>query len=440
MTNRWASHIVLWVSLLVVAATAASVAAAGGADSRDSKDDALLAETAPRVAVTEFVDRSRARVDNLGPGLAAKLADRLVDGGVRVVGLGEIDSFLLEGGLDPASVVDLSFAARQLGADLVVRGVIERLSVNSASLGILFLTLTSSETRVETSAELIDPSIGDVSAAVRAEGVGRDPGRLSIDFGSLAPLDPTGDVCSGGLRVERDVVADGSLVSVGYRNDGDSDWYGLEVTAVDGTFLRWLGWRFIDGGACETWLWNLRDALGLPVPSGVYVIGIRRAEGPVASVTVQVRPTVSLVLPSLDVVTVGTQEFDAGGIGLAVDDAIAKLAAALLPGIFAHGVSRSAAASEGTAAALLAQVAAVLPDGTLTVNVGGFHGVAVGDRFEILAVDDLVFHPETLEIASYHVTDSKGWAEVVEVRDRASTAVRLGEFEPSVGDLARRVP
>ena len=82
----------------------------------------------------------------------------------------------------------------------------------------------------------------------------------------------------------------------------------------------------------------------------------------------------------------------------------------------------------------------MFPDGRTAISVGASSGVAVGDRFEVLAVDHLAFDPDTLAIVAYDVLETKGEIEIVEVRDRASTGVRLGEFDPLVGDLVRFVP
>lgn len=424
---------------------AVSVLPASGASNSSAKDEAGAGgedDRAPRVAVADFGDNSRARIDNLGPGFATKLSDRLAEDGIRIIDRGEIETVMQEGGLDPTSLGDLAFAARELGVDFLVTGAVERVVIDTTSLSVLLVTVTSAEARVDARAELIDPSMAAVASAVTATGTGKESSSLAVRLGDLFPSTPPCDVCEGGVRIERDIVPDGDLVSIGYVNPSTPGWLGFEVVAADGTFLRWLGWRFVARGACETWFWNQRDALGVSVGPGVYAVRLRSGDSVVGEVTFQIRPSVALVLPSLDLVTVGTTAFDAGSVGQAIDDAVSQLAASLVPAILARGTSAGprAATASPAESPLLAQIAAVLPDGRATLSAGASHGVAVGDRFEVLTVDRLTFDPSTLAVLSYDIVATKGQIEIVEVRDWASTGVLLGTFEPMIGDLARAVP
>jgi hypothetical protein len=210
--------------------------------------------------------------------------------------------------------------------------------------------------------------------------------------------------------------------------------------------LRWLGWRFVARDACKTWFWDQRNALGASVAAGIYVARLRDGDTHTETVTFQIRPGLTISLPSLDQVTVGTSAFDGDIVGVAIDDVVDQLAKSLLPAIMAHRSPSAAplaaevpATSEETST-LLGQVASVLPDGRIAVNVGSSNGVAIGDRFEVLAVDHLVFHPETLAIIAYNVLAAKGEIRIVEVRERVSYGVCQSAFEPLVGDLVRLVP
>ncbi len=450
-------HAASHASDLYVAAESATSAATAPRDDPAAEDaassrshvrgkgggEAPASDEATRVAVTDFDDMSRARIDNLGSGFADKLAGRLAESGVRVVGRGEIESLMQEEGLDPTSLGDLSFAARELGVDLIVSGVVESLSVNTTTGSLWLFRASGAESRVEATAGLIDAASDAFVMTTSASGTGVAPLTLSLDLTSLLFPSPACDVCDGGLRVERTSYSEGELVSIGYSNDSLSGWFGVEVAAADGTFLRWLGWHYVARDACETWLWNQRDALGAPVGAGVYATRVRAGDSVIESASFQVRPGISLTLPSLEEITVGSAAFDGGVAGVAIDDAVGRLAALLLPTILAHNAAPAFATALGApleSSPLLGQVASVLPDGRTELNVGALNGVAVGDLFEVLAVDNLTFDPDTQAIVSYDVLETKGQIEIIEVRERASTGLRLGEFGLLVGDLVRFVP
>jgi TolB-like protein len=401
----------------------------------------------PRVAVTAFDDQSRMRLANLGAGVADKLADRLAASGVRIVARGEIETLMQEEGLNPTSFGDLARAAQELGVDLLITGTVEDVAVAAMTLDLGLVRLTSAEARAAATARMIDASADAVVAVSSASGSGKGTPGLSIYLGSFFSPSPSCDACGGGLVSERTAYAEGELVSFGYVNPSASGWFGLEVYDSDGAFLRWLGWHFVTRDACETWFWNQRDALGSSVGAGIYVARLRDGDAHTETVTFQIRPGLSISLPSLDQVTVGTSAFDSDIVGVAIDDVVDQLAASLLPAIMAHRSPSVAAppaddvptASEETSS-LLGQVASVLPDGRVAVNVGSSSGVAVGDHFEVLAVDHLVFDPETLAVVAYDVLETQGEIRIVEVRERVSYGVCQSAFEPLVGDLVRFVP
>lgn len=426
------------VAVGLVIAVLVAVPALAKSDNASSK-----AEEEPRVAVLEFDDKSHAHLDRLGGGVADKLARELSAGGVRVIGQGDLDAWMQEAGVDPTTAAGLSSAARALGVDFVVSGAVEGVTVESQTLELLGIArLSTAQASVELSARVMDAS-GSASEQEGASGRGKGETSLSLYFGGLFSA-PARDGCSGGLVSEREAYAEGELVSIAYRNDSLSRWLGLEVYANDGAFVRWLGWRFVPRGECETWVWNQRDALGTSVPLGIYTARLRVGESLADAVEFQIRPGLSVVLPSLDQVTVGTEAFNGDAVGVAIDDAVAQLAALLLPTLLrdAAEAGEVAAASvpfEG-GAALLGQIASVFPDGRASINVGSLRGVAVGDRFEVLAVQNLAFDPETQAIASYEVLAWKGEIEIIEVREMASTGVCVGDAAPSVGDLVRLLP
>ena len=199
-----------------------------------------------------------------------------------------------EEGLDPTSLDDLSLAARQLGVDLLVAGVLESFVVDTTTLDLGLVRLTNAEARVEATAELVDASADAVALTSTASGSGKGSSGLSVSLGSLFSASPSCDVCGGGLRIERTAYVQGELVSFGFLNTSSSGWFGVEVAASDGTFVRWLGWQFVTHDACETWFWNQRDALGSPVGAAIYTVMLRDGDTAIESATVEVRPGMGL--------------------------------------------------------------------------------------------------------------------------------------------------
>jgi hypothetical protein len=100
----------------------------------------------------------------------------------------------------------------------------------------------------------------------------------------------------------------------------------------------------------------------------------------------------------------------------------------------------AAAMADVAIAAREGQIAALLPNGRIAINLGASSGVTVGDRFEVLEVENLVVDPNTSEILDYEIIEVKGEIEVIEARERVSYAVTINDFAPIIGDVVRAVP
>ena len=86
------------------------------------------------------------------------------------------------------------------------------------------------------------------------------------------------------------------------------------------------------------------------------------------------------------------------------------------------------------------QIAAILPDGRIAINLGASSGVTEGDVFEVLAVENLVFDSQTNEIVAYDVVSVRGEIRIAEAREQVSYAVPTSSFVPIIGDIVRSVP
>jgi hypothetical protein len=83
------------------------------------------------------------------------------------------------------------------------------------------------------------------------------------------------------------------------------------------------------------------------------------------------------------------------------------------------------------------QVASVLPDGRIAINIGASSGVAHGDVFEVFDVASVIVDPQSHDILGYDILGIKGEILITEVRERVSYGVLTSEFEPAIGDIVR---
>ncbi|MGD9675085.1 MAG: CARDB domain-containing protein [Candidatus Bipolaricaulia bacterium] len=401
-----------------------------------------------RIAVAEFIDRSDAGFVNMGAGVADNLADRLAELGVVVVERGELEGLLQGRSLDPFREENLILAARELGVDLVVTGAVDAVSVGEVALTLGLVRFVSESVDVRASARLLDVRAGTVVSSISAEGHEQGATAASAGLNGFLGLAKGYDVCGGGLRSDDDAYSVGETVPIGYANPGDEGWFSVEIYDASDQFLSWLGWRFVGAGQCGTWFWDQQDELGSQVGSGVYRAKLWNGATYAAVAGFQVRPGRSAAAPPIGEITVGEESFDRTIAGMAVRRVIEQLTASVLSAMADDLRSESAATpGEGVALPLsapatpvrIAQVAATLPDGRVAINIGSSSGVAVGDRFEILSVANLVLDPQGLGVVSFDTVDTKGEIEIVEVRELVAYGVCLSEFQPGIGDVARWV-
>jgi len=129
-------------------------------------------------------------------------------------------------------------------------------------------------------------------------------------------------------------------------------------------------------------------------------------------------------------------------VGEAVQHATDALTASLLNAMtgIAPVISESqpyGLSADSAMPVLEGQVASILPNGRIALNVGASAGVAPGDVFEVLEVANVEIDPHTSEVLSYDPIDVKGEVVVTEVRDRVSYAVTTTSFTPAIGDIVR---
>jgi len=392
-----------------------------------------------QIAVARFEDQTRSGFENVGAGIADKIADRLAEGGAHIFRRSELEEVMQEHGLDPLSPEGVIEAASLLGAEIVIRGTVKEIDLKQASIRVAFLSFASASADVTISAEPVAIDSGEPLFTVSAEGHDEGTSGPTIEIGSLLSLSTSPAPCEGGLKTDRPWYHAGEVISIGYLNPSPPGWYSLEIHTSTGKFVRWLGWKYIDTGSCARWLWDQMDTGRLQVPPAVYVAKLWDGTSYIASTTFQVRPDGEIPI-SLSEITVGSPPFEETVVGAAVNQAVDRLVASIISGLEEADLPKRTAGelvpplSEGP---IEGQIAAILPDGRIAINIGADAGVNVGDRFEVLETENLVIDPDTLSIIGYEIVGIEGKILIVEVHENVSYAVRLEEFTPAIGDVAR---
>lgn len=380
-----------------------------------------------RVAVGPFEDRSSSGLLNVGEGVADKLSERLAQTGIRTVHRHELSETMQQQGLNPHLLSDVSFAAGTLGADLLVTGSVIDIDTRESSISLGPFSVGEGSSEVALAADVVDIPTVDKLFGLSAEGSHSGSTEFTIDLDALFSLPGAINVCGGGLRTARDAYHGGETISIGYLNPAAASWFSVEIHTTTGAFLQWLGWEYAVSGGCETWFWDQRDSFGAQVPPSVYVAKLWDGSSYIASQTFQIQPGISL-FPLFGEIALGSMPFEESILGGAVNLAVDQLVAVLVPALEsiaaasvggASKVSVEAAASD---ASVQGQVAAVLPDGRIAVNIGAASGVSKGDFLEVVDAESSL---------------ARGEIVIVEVRDRVSYAVTTSAFNPSIGDIVR---
>ncbi len=396
-----------------------------------------------KVAVARFDDRSNSGFVNVGAGVADGLIDRLVNSGVHVLERGELEALMRERNLNPSQESDLVAAARLLGADLLIVGSVTKVNVTRASLSLGFFNVSSATVEVGITARLVNVYTSEVVKSASASGSEAGATGFSVDLGRILSFtQPTAtDVCGGGLHTDRPDYLPNEVVHIGYRNPGPAKWYGIEIHKTSGPFLKWLGWQFIPNGGCGEWFWDQRDTANMQIGPGFYTAKLWDGSTYLAAVNFQVHPGTSPAGPLIDEITVGSDRFDETIVGKAVNRVLNQLAARLIDGMAQVApriiATRSAVSAAPAPTPRVGQVAAVLPNGRVVINIGANAGVHTGDFFQVLDTENLITDPTTGKVLSYDVRGVKGKIVIVEVRDQVAYGIKTSQFDLLVGDVVR---
>ena len=397
-----------------------------------------------KIVVAPFEDLAVSGFVRVGQGVADKLVERLVEVGVSVLERSELESIMQERALNPSLTADVAMAGQLLGADLLIAGSVTDVSVISSTLQLGFLAFSGAEVDVSLSARLIDVYSSRIMTIVPADGHAEGTTGFSIDltgFLSLLQADSS-DICGGGLQIVRSWYNVGESIPIGYQNPGASEWFSIEIATGTGSFVKWLGWQYIGTDDCAVWYWDQLNVVGLQINPGVYSARLWDGTAYVAEVGFQIRPGISLTAPPISEITVGTAQFEETVVGSALNFAIDDLANGLigkLEDVSPTLLEQRASAQFAEPAALVkeGQIAAILPDGRIAINIGASSGVTHGDFFEVLDVINIIVDPQSLEILDYDILGVRGEIVITEARDRVSFGVLTSDFEPIIGDIVR---
>jgi len=399
-----------------------------------------------KVAVARFDDRSGSGFINVGEGVADELIAWLVKSGVRVLERSELEAVMQERGLNPAFTNDLATAGQILGADLLIIGSVTRVDVQQASFSLGFLSVSSAAVDVAMSARLVNVYTTEIVKAVSSEGKEEGATGFSVDIGKIVALSQPAvtNVCTGGLCTDKSYYYTGETVNIGYLNPGPSAWYDVVIEMSGGTPLKWLGWQFINTGGCKQWFWDQRNTLNLQMPPGMYTAKLWDGISYIAPVNFQIKPGSGPPTPLIDEIRVGSNQFDETIVGRAANSALNELVSNLIqgmeevaPAVLATRGALALAGEAPTPEAREGQIARILDDGRIAINIGASHGVTKGDFFQVLDTTNLIVDPATGKVLAYDVLDVKGEIVITEVRDLVSYGVKTSEFVALVGDIVR---
>jgi len=399
-----------------------------------------------KVAVARFDDRSGSGFINVGEGVADELIAWLVKSGVRVLERSELEAVMQERGLNPAFTSDLATAGQILGADLLIIGSVTRVDVQQVSFSLGFFSVSSAAVDVAMSARLVNVYTTEIVKAVSSEGKEEGATGFSVDIGKIVALSQPAatNVCTGGLCTDKSYYYTGETVNIGYLNPGPSAWYDIVIETSGGTPLKWLGWQFINTGGCKQWFWDQRNTLNLQMPPGMYTAKLWDGISYIAPVNFQIKPGSGPPTPLIDEIRVGSNQFDETIVGRAANSALNELVFKLIqgmeevaPAVLATRGALALAGEAPTPEAREGQIARILDDGRIAINIGASHGVTKGDFFQVLDTTNLIVDPATGKVLAYDVLDVKGEIVITEVRDLVSYGVQTSEFVALVGDIVR---
>jgi hypothetical protein len=409
------------------------------------------------VAVISFEDRSNSGFANVSGGVADMLTEKLVNNGFNVLERKRIEDVLYEKRLNPENDSDLARASRVVGADALITGSVTGIDVNRSKIDIGFLSVTGATVEVNFSYRVISSYTGRIIAANSISA--RAEGQTDASFNLGVLIDPTTrisrDVCTGGLRTSKSVYGTGEVISVGYLDNNPPSDYTVQFFDSTGSIGPSLFSNYKTSSSsnrCLVWNWNPPSTL----PPGNYTV--RLYSWPPVSVlaTRNFRVSAGAAAPAwVGEITFGTKQFGGSVVGEAVDKGLSNIssdlaynlndsASRLLEERKNYTGDREGEREEEGEEKLKCRVVSLEENNNVVLagvegDCGSGEGVQEDEIFYLYAAES-VQDPNTGELLEIipKSEEPKGKVVVVNAYDKVSRGQIIGDFEVSVGDLAKR--
>jgi len=407
--------------------------------------DRGLAQGSPSqlvIAVARFDDRSGSGLANVGEGVADLLTEKLVNAGYHVVERAEIESVLMERGLNPLLTSDLAQAAQLKGADVLLVGSVTRVDIQKSSISLGFLKVSGAKVTVDLAIRAVSVYTTEIMGAASVEAQAEGQTGFSLNIGQLISTLSgwRANVCTGGFLADKGSYIQGEIVNLGYSPAAVGN-YTISIYDAASNWVWGVTHFNPNPGGCVTFSWDQREFWWPrnPVPSGTYT-AVLNPGGYTLNLTIAAGAPPTWV----GEITVGTEEFSGTIVGQAVDGALDKLMVEIgnilqriEPQVLAQRAQATQTQPEGQ---LKGQVAKILDDGTIIINIGRADGVNKYDVFEVYDAVE-VHDPNTgklLEVVP--ATDTpKGEIVVSRVEEHVSFTNKIGpDFQVNIGDLVIR--
>lgn len=404
------------------------------------------------VAVVSFEDKSNSGFANVSNGLADMLTEKLVNSGFNVLERQEIESILFERQLNPSNTSALAEASSLAGADAIVAGSVTNIDISKSRISLGFVSVTGATVRVNMTYRVISTYTGEILSADSATGKAEGQTSASFDMGALisSVSQVSSNVCVGGFRTNKNVYAQGEVITVGYLDNNAPSTFTIQFYNSLGSPIgppMFSNYKStVPSNNCVTWSWN-------PSPSltpGNYSVKLYDSWS--SLITTKNFTVSSGASPPAWVnrITFGTKEFSDSIVGEAVEKALST-ASADLAGTLNNSASTLLAQRGKTSGdknggkkpqELKCRVVSLTGTnivilGGVTGNCGKDEGVKEDDIFYLFSAES-VKDPDTGELIEIipKTEEPKGKVVIINIYENVCRGQLIGNFEAEEGDLA----